>query len=59
MNALCIGTALAAAVPGVIDYLFSVPPKSSARTRATDHMIANVSALALFSAARLGQATDR
>jgi nitrite reductase/ring-hydroxylating ferredoxin subunit/uncharacterized membrane protein len=58
MNALGIGTALAAAVPGVIDYLFSVPPKSSARTRATDHMIANVSALALFSAARLGHGTD-
>src|SRR5581483_9259746 len=58
MNALGIGTALAAAVPGAIDYLFSVPPKSSARTRATDHMIANVSALALFGAARLGHRSD-
>jgi nitrite reductase/ring-hydroxylating ferredoxin subunit/uncharacterized membrane protein len=58
MNALGIGTALAAAIPGAIDYLFSVPPRSSGRTRATDHMIANVSALALFSAARLGHGSD-
>jgi nitrite reductase/ring-hydroxylating ferredoxin subunit/uncharacterized membrane protein len=55
MNALGIGSALAAAVPGVIDYLFAVPPRSSARTRGTDHMIANVSALALFGASRLGR----
>lgn len=55
MNALGIGTALAAAVPGLIDYVFAVPPKSSAKTRATNHMIANVSALGLFALARAGR----
>ncbi len=55
MNALGIGTALAAAVPGLIDYVFAVPPKSSAKDRATNHMIANVSALALFALARGGR----
>jgi nitrite reductase/ring-hydroxylating ferredoxin subunit/uncharacterized membrane protein len=39
---------LAAAVPGVIDYLNSVPPKSSAKERATKHALLNVSGLALF-----------
>jgi nitrite reductase/ring-hydroxylating ferredoxin subunit/uncharacterized membrane protein len=58
MTTLGIGTALVAAVPGLIDYVFAVPPKSSARTRATDHMFANVSALMLFSAARAGWRTD-
>ncbi len=58
MNALGIGTALAAAVPGIVDYMFAVPPKSSAKTRATDHMIANVSALALFAHARLDRRSD-
>ncbi|MFN2624363.1 MAG: DUF2231 domain-containing protein, partial [Chthoniobacterales bacterium] len=54
MNALGIGSALVAAVPGLVDYLFSVPPRSSARTRATNHMIANVSALTLFGIAQWG-----
>lgn len=40
-----------AAIPGVIDYLYSVPPGSSARSRARRHGIANVSALALFAVA--------
>jgi nitrite reductase/ring-hydroxylating ferredoxin subunit/uncharacterized membrane protein len=55
MSLLGIGAALAAAVPGVIDYVFAVPPKSSAKTRATNHMIANVSALGLFALARAGR----
>jgi nitrite reductase/ring-hydroxylating ferredoxin subunit/uncharacterized membrane protein len=55
MSLLGIGAALAAAVPGLIDYVFAVPPKSSARTRATNHMIANVSALGLFALARTGR----
>lgn len=42
---------LAAAVPGFIDYLYTVPPRSSGKVRATYHMLLNVSALALFAAA--------
>ena len=55
MNAIGIGCALAAAVPGLIDYVFAVPPKSSARDRATNHAVSNVSALTLFALARLGR----
>jgi nitrite reductase/ring-hydroxylating ferredoxin subunit/uncharacterized membrane protein len=46
-----LGTALLAAVPGVIDYFYSVPPKSSAKTRATRHALANVAAIVLFGVA--------
>jgi nitrite reductase/ring-hydroxylating ferredoxin subunit/uncharacterized membrane protein len=46
-----IGTAVVAAVPGLIDYLYTVPPNSSAKSRATRHMIANLSAVGLFAVA--------
>jgi len=39
---------LAAAVPGLLDYLNSVPPQSSAKDRATKHALLNVAALGLF-----------
>jgi len=39
---------LVAAVPGLIDYLFTVPPRSSARARATRHALLNVGMLAVF-----------
>lgn len=39
---------LVAAVPGLVDYFYTVPPKSSGRQRATQHMIVNVSAVVLF-----------
>ncbi len=55
MSALGIGAALVAAVPGIVDYVFAVPPKSSAKDRATNHMLANISALALFAIARAGR----
>jgi nitrite reductase/ring-hydroxylating ferredoxin subunit/uncharacterized membrane protein len=55
LNTLGLASALAAAVPGLIDYTFAVPPKSSAKTRATNHMFANLSALACFALARLGR----
>jgi nitrite reductase/ring-hydroxylating ferredoxin subunit/uncharacterized membrane protein len=58
MSLMGIGAALAAAVPGLIDYVFAVPPKSSARKRATSHMFANVSALGLFALARAGRQRD-
>src|SRR5947208_16062625 len=35
--------------------MFVVPPKSSAKNRATDHMFANLSALAMFALARAGR----
>jgi nitrite reductase/ring-hydroxylating ferredoxin subunit/uncharacterized membrane protein len=55
MSFLGICAGLTAAIPGLIDYVFAVPPKSSAKTRATNHMIANVSALGLFALARAGR----
>lgn len=55
MNLLGLGSSVAAAVPGLIDYVFAVPPQSSGRQRATNHMFANLSAVALFAAARAGR----
>jgi len=55
MSRLGIGSAFVAAIPGIIDYVFAVPPRSSARQRATSHMLVNLSALALFAAARTGR----
>lgn len=41
---------LVAAVPGLVDYLASVPPESSGKKRATQHALLNVTALALYTA---------
>jgi len=50
-----IGAGLAAGVAaagvGMVDYLFTVPPASSAKRRATWHAVANASALLLFAGA--------
>ncbi len=46
-------TGIIAGVPGFIDYLFVVPPNSSAKTRATYHMIVNVVALSIMAASWL------
>jgi len=46
-----IVTALVAAVPGFIDYVYTVPPRSTGKRRATRHMLANLSAVALFALA--------
>jgi nitrite reductase/ring-hydroxylating ferredoxin subunit len=43
-----LAAGLIAAVPGLIDYLGSVPPRSSAKERATKHALINVGSLALF-----------
>src|SRR5215207_8580583 len=40
--------AVLAAVPGAIDYFYTVPPKSSAKKRATQHAIINLLNTALF-----------
>ncbi len=52
MTAAGLGTALVAAVPGIIDYFGTVPPRSSARRTATRHALSNVSALACFALAQ-------
>jgi nitrite reductase/ring-hydroxylating ferredoxin subunit/uncharacterized membrane protein len=46
-----IAAALVAAVPGLLDYFYTVPPDSSARTRASKHMAVNLTAVALFAVA--------
>jgi uncharacterized membrane protein/nitrite reductase/ring-hydroxylating ferredoxin subunit len=44
-------TALLAAVPGFIDYFYTVPPASSGKQRATKHMLLNLSAVTLVAVA--------
>ncbi|HJU67186.1 MAG TPA: DUF2231 domain-containing protein [Gemmatimonadaceae bacterium] len=46
-----IVTALVAAVPGLIDYFFTVPPGSTGKRRATRHMLVNLIAVALVAVA--------
>lgn len=48
LNIAAIITALVAAVPGAIDYFFTVPPKSSAKKRATQHALINITVVVLF-----------
>lgn len=55
LNSLGLGSAVVAAIPGLVDYVFAVPPNSSAHKRATRHLLANVSALALFAISRIGR----
>jgi nitrite reductase/ring-hydroxylating ferredoxin subunit/uncharacterized membrane protein len=43
-----IASGLVAAVPGLLDYLGTVPPRSSARTRARTHGLLNSTAMGLF-----------
>jgi uncharacterized membrane protein/nitrite reductase/ring-hydroxylating ferredoxin subunit len=43
-----IATGLIAAVPGLIDYIFTVPPDSSAKKRGLKHALVNVTHLILF-----------
>jgi nitrite reductase/ring-hydroxylating ferredoxin subunit/uncharacterized membrane protein len=46
-----VAAALVAAVPGTVDYVRSVPPRSSGKQRATKHALANLAATGLFAAA--------
>jgi nitrite reductase/ring-hydroxylating ferredoxin subunit/uncharacterized membrane protein len=46
-----IVAAILAAIPGMVDYFYTVPPKSSGKRRATQHMIVNLAAVALFALA--------
>src|SRR5687768_6403787 len=46
-----IVTALAAAVPGAIDYFTIVPPRSSGKKRATAHALINIANVVIFTIA--------
>jgi nitrite reductase/ring-hydroxylating ferredoxin subunit/uncharacterized membrane protein len=46
-----IVAALIAAVPGFIDYVYTVPPRSTGKRRATRHMLVNLLAVSLVAAA--------
>src|SRR5262249_24019119 len=50
LSLAALASGLIAGVPGLIDYLLAVPPRSSGKARATYHMIVNVPALACFAA---------
>lgn len=55
-----VAAGLLAALPGFIDYFFTVPPQSSGKERATRHMLAMLSVVILFAVAwfiRDGSAT--
>lgn len=47
LSIAAVATGLLAGVPGFIDYLSVVPPGSSGKKRATQHMVVNVTGLAL------------
>src|SRR5688500_15473452 len=49
---------LCAAVPGFIDYTYTIPPNSSAQVRATKHMILNISMLCIFGIALMLRRND-
>jgi nitrite reductase/ring-hydroxylating ferredoxin subunit/uncharacterized membrane protein len=42
---------VAAAIPGIIDYIYTVPPRSTGKQRATRHMLLNSSALLVVAVA--------
>jgi uncharacterized membrane protein/nitrite reductase/ring-hydroxylating ferredoxin subunit len=48
MSVAAVVTGLIAGVPGFIDYLYVIPPNSSAKKRATQHMVVNLVALAVM-----------
>lgn len=48
-----VGFALLSAVPGIIDYVFIVPPKSSAKKRALKHGLINLIMIIIFGLAFL------
>lgn len=48
LNVAGIFTGLLAAIPGLVDFVYTVPPKSSGSKRAAKHGILNVTVLILF-----------
>lgn len=45
LSVAAIVTGVAAAIPGLIDYVYTVPPDTPAKKRTTSHMLVNSSAL--------------
>lgn len=58
LNILGVAAGLLAAIPGIIDYRSTVPPRSSARQRATRHALGNSTALILFAIAWFSRNAD-
>lgn len=58
LNVAGIIAGLVAAVPGFIDYMYTIPPESSAKKRGTKHALVNVSAITLFTVALLLRKAD-
>jgi uncharacterized membrane protein len=58
LTAVGIGTAFIAAVPGIVDYFGTVPPRTTARRSATQHALCNVSALVCFALATARRLPD-
>jgi uncharacterized membrane protein len=52
LTSVGLGSALVAAVPGIIDYFGTVPRHTTAKRSATQHALCNVAALVCFAAAR-------
>ena len=50
LEAAGICFALLAAIPGAIDYTYTVPPKSTGKKRATKHALTNITMLIIFAA---------
>jgi nitrite reductase/ring-hydroxylating ferredoxin subunit len=51
LNLAGIAGAVMAAIPGIIDFIYTVPPESSAKKRAATHGIANTCMLLIFTGA--------
>jgi uncharacterized membrane protein len=59
LTAAGLGSALVAAVPGIVDYFGSIPPRTTARRSATKHALCNVSALVCFGLSESTRRPDR
>ena len=51
LNIAGIGFALLAAIPGIVDYIFIVPPNSSAKKRGAKHGLTNITMVVIFAIA--------
>lgn len=47
-----VATGVVAAMPGLVDFIYTVPPNSSGKKRAFRHMLSMVSAMVMFALAR-------
>jgi uncharacterized membrane protein len=53
-----LASALVAAIPGIVDYFGTVPPRTTARRSATAHAVINLTALACFKVAQRYRGAD-